>query len=241
MYPSSRHIPKYHIPLKSSCEYLERQSPTKFDVKLALWFDMYILRTYLIRIIKVARFYWKWSLLFLRRHLANHGESLPAMLMTRLPLADGDAGQCRLQIDVSMIDMSLKIALILGAEGAVRTAEGRCLAAFIQHVSLQDVRVLVALAASRAIVTTIVVRQATPADARVIVVTAGRVSRRTMKARTTLRRQRSRHFARRCRRRRRRRRRGVRTPRGATRTVTAPAEAGEETCKRHKQTGRGHD
>lgn len=44
MYPSSRRIPKYHIPLKSSCEYLERQSPTKFDIKLALRFDMYVLR-----------------------------------------------------------------------------------------------------------------------------------------------------------------------------------------------------
>lgn len=96
--------------------------------------------------------------------------------MTRFPLADGDAGHRRLQIDMSMIDVRLEIALVLGAEGAMRTAEGRCLAAFVKQVPLQDVRVLVALAASRAIVAAIVMRQAAPAVARMIVVAAGRVS-----------------------------------------------------------------
>lgn len=163
--------------------------------------------------------------------------------MTGLPLADGDAGQRRLQIDVSMIDVRLEVALVFGAEGAVRTAKGRRLAAFVQQVPFQNIRVLVALAASRAIVSAIVMCQAAATNTRMIVVTIGRVSRRTVKTRTTLRRQRRRDVARRCRRRRRRRRRrrGVRASRGASRAVTAPAEAGEETCKRHKQTGRGHD
>lgn len=51
--------------------------------------------------------------------------------MTRFSLTDGDAGQGGLQIDVPMIDMRLEIALVLGAEGAVRATEGRRFAALV--------------------------------------------------------------------------------------------------------------
>lgn len=86
--------------------------------------------------------------IFLRRDLANHSESLPSMLMARLPLIDDDAGQRRLQVDVPVIDVRLQVALVLGAKRTMGATEGRRLAAFIQQVPLQDVRVLVALAAS---------------------------------------------------------------------------------------------
>lgn len=178
--------------------------------------------------------------LVLHRDLADSDESLPAVLMTRFPLTDDDTGQRRLYIDVPVIDVRLEIALILGAEGAVRAAEGRRLATLIQQVPLQDVRVLVTLTASRAVVPAIVMHQAAAAaDAGVIVITTGRVPRWTMQPRTTLRRQRCRHVA--HSRRRRRRRRGVRAPRDAPRAVAGPTEAGEETCKRHKQTCRRYD
>lgn len=134
----------------------------------------------------------------LRRDLANHDESLSAVLMTRFPLTDGDAGQRGLQINVPVIDVRLEIALILGAEGAVRAAEGWRFAALVQQVPFQDVRVLVTLTASRAIVAAIVMRQtATAADARVIVVATGGVPRRTVQPGTAMRRQRRRHVARR--------------------------------------------
>lgn len=161
--------------------------------------------------------------------------------MTRFSLIDDDTGHRRLQIDVSVINVRLEIALVLGAEGAVRAAEGRRFAALVQQVPLQDVRVLVALTAPRAVVPAIVMHQATAAaaDAGMIVVAAGRMPRRTVQPGTTLRRQRCRHIARS--RRRRRRRRRVRASRDAPRAVAGPTEAGEETCKRRKQTCRRHD
>lgn len=161
--------------------------------------------------------------------------------MTRFPLTDDDTGQRRLYIDVPVIDVRLEITLVLGAEGAMRAAEGRRLAALVQQVPLQDVRVLVALTTPRAVVPTIVMHQAAAAaaDAGVIVIATGRVPRWTVQPGTTLRRQRRRHIARS--RRRRRRRRGVRTPRDAPRAVAGPTEAGEETCKRRKQTCRWYD
>lgn len=57
-----------------------------------------------------------------------------------------------------MIDMRFKIALVLGAESAMWAAEGRRLAALIQQVPLQDVRVFVALTTPRAVVSAIVMR-----------------------------------------------------------------------------------
>lgn len=135
-----------------------------------------------------------------------------------------------------MIDVRPEIALVFGTEGAMWAAEGRRLAALIQQVPLQNVRVLVALTASRAIVPAIVMDQAAAAaaDAGMIIVAAGRVPRRTVEPGTTLRRQRCRHVARS--RRRRRRRRRIRAPRDAPRALAGPTEAGEETCKRRKQT-----
>lgn len=86
--------------------------------------------------------------------------------------------------------MRPEVALVFRAEGAMWAAEGRRLAAFVQQVTLQNVRVLVALTASRAVVPAIVMHQtaAAAADAGVIVVAAGRVPRRTVKPGTTLRR-----------------------------------------------------
>lgn len=156
--------------------------------------------------------------------------------MMRFLLTDDDTGQRRLLSDVPVIDVRPEIALVFGAEGAMWAAEGRRLAALVQQVPLQNVRVLVALTASRAVVPAIVMYQAATAaaDAGMIVVAAGRVPRRTVKPGTTLRRQRCRHVARS--RRRRRRRRGIRAPRDAPRALAGPTEAGEETCKRRKQT-----
>jgi len=57
---------------------------------------------------------------------------------------------------VPVIDVRFEIALVLGAESAVRAAEGRRLAALVQQMPFQDIRVLVALTASRAVVPAIV-------------------------------------------------------------------------------------
>lgn len=162
-------------------------------------------------------------------------------MLTRFTLTDYDTRQRRLHVDVSVINVCLEIALVLRAEGAVRAAEGRCFAALVQQVSLQDIRVLVALTAPRAVVPAIMMHQAAAAaaDAGMIVVAAGRVPRWTVQPGTTLWRQRCRHVARS--RRRRRRRRGVCAPRDAPRAVAGPTEAGEETCKRRKQTCRRYD
>lgn len=51
--------------------------------------------------------------------------------MARLPLTHGDTGQHRLQIDVPMVNVRLQVALVFGAEGAVRAAEGRRFAALV--------------------------------------------------------------------------------------------------------------
>jgi len=49
---------------------------------------------------------------------------------------------------MAMVDVGFEIALVLGAEGAMRAAEGWRFAAFVQQMTLQDVGVLVALTAS---------------------------------------------------------------------------------------------
>lgn len=162
--------------------------------------------------------------------------------MTRFQLADGDARQRRMrrEINVSVIDMRLEIALVLGAESAMRATEGRRFAALELQVTLQDVRVLVALAALGAIVPAIEMRltAADAADIRMIVVTAGRVPRWTVQPGSTMRRQRCRHVARHP-----RRRRAVGASGDASRATVAaaavPAETGEErTCKRREQPAR---
>lgn len=124
-----------------------------------------------------------------------------------------------------MVDVRLQVPLVLGAERAVGAIKGRRLAALVQQVPLQYVRVLVALAAAGAIVPPI---QAGPGDAAdrsvivvVIVVPAG-VAGRTVEPGATLGRQRRRHVA------------GGR-PRHAPRPARAPAEAREETCEQSKQ------
>ena len=126
-----------------------------------------------------------------------------------------------------MVDVRLQVPLVLGAERAVGAIEGGRLAALVQQVPLQYVRVLVALAAAGAIVPPI---EPGPGDAAdrpvivvviVIVVPAG-MPRRTVEPGATLGRQRRRHVA-----------RG--RPRHAPRPARAPAEAREETCKQSKQ------
>lgn len=60
------------------------------------------------------------------------------------------------QLRVSMVDVRLEVPLVFGAEEAVRTLERRRLSTLVEHVTLEDVRVLVALAAARAVVAPIV-------------------------------------------------------------------------------------
>lgn len=77
--------------------------------------------------------------------------------MTRFTLTNDDTGHRRLlYIDVPVIDVRFEIALVLGAKSAMRAAEGRRLAALVQQVPLQDVRVLVALTTPRTVVPAIV-------------------------------------------------------------------------------------
>lgn len=50
--------------------------------------------------------------------------------MMRLPLADDDGGH-RMMVKVPVVDVSLQVAFVLGAKGAVRATEGRRLAALV--------------------------------------------------------------------------------------------------------------
>lgn len=64
-------------------------------------------------------------------------------------------GTGRLRGHVAVINMRLQISLVLGAKRAMGAIEGGRFAALVQQVPLQYVSVLVALPASRAIVSTI--------------------------------------------------------------------------------------
>lgn len=113
-----------------------------------------------------------------------------------------------------MINVRLQVSLVLGAERAMGTVKGGRFAAFVQQVPLEYVRILVALATSRAIMPTIVAGNGDGADGS-IAVSAG-MTRRTVKSGAPLRRQRCRHLVRGC-------------SRYTPRSVRTPPEAREET------------
>ena len=87
-----------------------------------------------------------------------------------------------LLITVAMVDVSLQIPLVLGAEGAMGTAEGRLLAALIEQMALQYVRVLVALAAARAVVSAIAIATTGRSSVMMMVVMMMRQARATASA-----------------------------------------------------------
>lgn len=127
-----------------------------------------------------------------------------------------------------MVNMSPQVPLILGAEGAVGTAEGWSLATFVQQMSLQDIRVLVALSTARAVVSPIKGDPHT-SDRSVIVVVAviiivipGAVARWTVQPGAALRSQGRRHV--------------IGGHAGAvSNSARAPTEARQETCGQSKQ------